>query len=35
MTLSPQQVSDRIEIDDLLTRYAKAIDNKDYAIHDT
>lgn len=35
MTLSPQQVSDRIEIDDLLTRYAKAIDTKDYELLDT
>jgi 3-phenylpropionate/cinnamic acid dioxygenase small subunit len=35
MTLSLQQVSDRIEIDDLLTRYAKAIDSKDYELLDT
>ncbi len=35
MSLSLQEVSDRIEIDDLLTRYAKAIDTKDYALLDT
>jgi hypothetical protein len=35
MSLSLQEVSDRIEIDDLLIRYAKAIDTKDYTLLDT
>ena len=35
MTLSLQQVSDRIEIDDLLVRYTRAIDEKDWALLDT
>jgi len=35
MTLTLQQVSDRIEIDDLLVRYTKAIDDKDWALLDT
>jgi hypothetical protein len=35
MPLSLQQVSDRIEINDLLIRYTVAIDKKDYTILDT
>ncbi len=35
MTLSLQELSDRIEIDDLLKRYATAIDTKDYELLDT
>ncbi len=35
MALSPQEISDRIEISDLLIRYARAIDTKDYALLDT
>lgn len=35
MPLSLQEVSDRIEIDDLLIRYAKAIDTQDYELLDT
>ena len=35
MALSLQEISDRIEIDDLLTRYATAIDTKDYELLDT
>ena len=35
MALSLQQVSDRIEIDDLLVRYTRAIDEKDWALLDT
>ena len=35
MTLSLQEVSDRIEINDLLIRYTVAIDKKDYTILDT
>jgi len=35
MTLTLQEVSDRIEINDLLVRYAKAIDTKDWALLDT
>ena len=34
MTLSLQEVSDRIEIQDLLVRYAKAIDEKDWELLD-
>lgn len=30
MTLSLQQLSDRIEIDDLLTRYATGVDRRDW-----
>lgn len=30
MTLSPKQISDRIEIDDLLTRYATGVDRRDW-----
>ena len=33
--LSLQEISDRIEIDDLLKRYARAIDTKDWALLDT
>src|SRR5688572_5447596 len=33
--LSLQEISDRIEIQDLLTRYALAIDTKDWALLDT
>lgn len=29
-TMTLQEISDRIEIDDLLTRYATAVDNKDW-----
>ena len=35
MSLSLQEISDRIEIDDLLKRYTSAIDGKDYALLDT
>ena len=35
MSLSIQEISDRIEIDDLLKRYTSAIDGKDYALLDT
>ncbi len=35
MALSLQEVSDRIEIDDLLIRYTTAIDTKDWALLDT
>jgi 3-phenylpropionate/cinnamic acid dioxygenase small subunit len=35
MPLSLQEMSDRIEINDLLTRYAKAIDTQDYELLDT
>ena len=34
-TLSLEQISDRIEIDDLLTRYTRAIDTKDWKLLDT
>jgi hypothetical protein len=33
--LSAQELSDRIEIGDLMVRYARAIDTKDYALLDT
>ena len=33
--LSLQEISDRIQIQDLLTRYALAIDTKDWALLDT
>jgi 3-phenylpropionate/cinnamic acid dioxygenase small subunit len=33
--LSQQDISDRIQIQDLLTRYALAIDTKDWALLDT
>ena len=35
MPLSVQELSDRIEISDLLTRYCKAIDEKDWSLLDT
>ncbi len=35
MTLTLQQISDRIEIDDLLIRYTKAIDEQDWSLLDT
>jgi len=35
MALSTQEIADRIEIQDLLTRYSKAIDNKDWNLLDT
>ena len=35
MTLSLQQISDRIETNDLLIRYTKAIDQKDWKLLDT
>ncbi len=35
MTLSQQEISDRIEIDDLLVRYATAIDTKDWSLLDS
>ena len=35
MTLTLQQVSDRIEIDDLLIRYTRAIDTQDWDLLDT
>ena len=34
-TMSLQEISDRIEIDDLLTRYATAVDNKDWDLYTT
>ena len=33
MTL--QEIADRIEIDDLLTRYATAVDGKDWDLYET
>lgn len=35
MHLSIQEISDRLEIQDLLTRYTRAIDTKDFALLDT
>jgi len=35
MAMSLEEISDRIEIDDLLTRYTVAIDTKDYKLLDT
>lgn len=35
MALSLQDISDRIEINDLLIRYSKAIDQKDWKLLDT
>jgi 3-phenylpropionate/cinnamic acid dioxygenase small subunit len=35
MALSLQEISDRIEINDLLIRYTKAIDQKDWKLLDT
>ena len=33
--MDPQEISDRIEITDLLTRYARAVDRKDWALYRT
>lgn len=35
MALTAQEISDRIEIDDLLIRYTAAIDDKDWELLDT
>ena len=35
MPLTPQEISDRLEISDLVIRYARAIDTKDFALLDT
>ncbi len=35
MALSPSEISDRIEIQDVLTRYTHAIDQKDWTLLDT
>ena len=35
MALSPQEISDRFEINDLMLRYARAIDTQDYGLLDT
>ena len=35
MPLSPEEVSDRLEIQDLLVRYTRAIDARDFALLDT
>ena len=35
MGLSQREISDRIEIQDLMVRYARAIDTKDYGLLDT
>jgi 3-phenylpropionate/cinnamic acid dioxygenase small subunit len=35
MTMTLQQIADRIEIDDLLTRYATALDSKDWDLFST
>ncbi len=35
MALSQQEISDRIEIGDLLVRYTRAIDTKDWALLDS
>ena len=35
MALSTQEISDRLEIDDLLIRYTQAIDQKDWTLLDT
>ncbi len=35
MPLSPLEISDRIEINDLLTRYTVAIDTKDWSLLDS
>ncbi len=34
MPLSPQEISDRLEIQDLLVRYTRAIDTRDFALLD-
>jgi len=33
--MTPQEIADRIEIDDLLTRYATAVDTKDWDLFTT
>jgi hypothetical protein len=35
MALSQQEISDRLEIHELMVRYARAIDTQDYALLDT
>jgi 3-phenylpropionate/cinnamic acid dioxygenase small subunit len=35
MGLTQQEIADRIEIQDLMVRYARAIDTKDYGLLDT
>lgn len=35
MTLSQQEISDRLEINDVLVRYTRSIDNRDYKLLDT
>lgn len=35
MALSAQEISDRIEINDLMVRYARAIDTRNYELLDT
>ena len=35
MTMTLQEISDRIEIDDLLTRYATGVDRKDWDLWET
>ena len=35
MALSPQEISDRLEIQEMMVRYARAIDTQDYALLDT
>ena len=35
MSLSTQEISDRLEIQDLLIRYSRAIDTKDYKLLDS
>jgi len=33
--MTPQEIADRIEIDDLITRYATAVDTKDWDLYRT
>jgi hypothetical protein len=33
--MTPEEIADRIEIDDLITRYATAVDTKDWALYRT
>ena len=35
MALSQQEISDRLEINDVLVRYTRSIDNRDYELLDT
>ncbi len=35
MTISQQEISDRLEINDVLVRYTRAIDQRDYELLDT